>query len=294
MNDLMQPLGLDKLLPPNGGQNPELNQPGDKGRPLLVDIELIDLNPDQPRRQFDDKELATLGQSIKDHGIIEPLVAVATDNGRYELIAGERRLRAAKLIYLKQVPIIIRKNIEDPADRLILALLENLCRTDLNPIEEAESFSRLEKDFGQTHQEIAHLTGRERSSITNSIRLLNLPDYIQDDIRLQRLSAGHGRAVVGLTDKSLTPSLRAEMLAKGLTVRQTEALVRRLNNKKAHASTTSDDQAFYEALAQKFTQQLNGLKVRLNQAGQVKKVEIFYHSLDELEGLMKKLGVEPV
>ena len=280
--------GLDKILPLE-------ENPGEgRGQPLLVAIDLIDLNPDQPRRLFNEEELASLAQSIKENGLIQPVVASVTEEGRYELIAGERRLKAAQLINLEQIPVIIKKISKKP-ERLLLALVENLCRADLNPIEEAESFARLEKDFGQTHQEIASMVGRrERSSITNSVRLLKLPDFIKDDIRYGRMTAGHGRALLGLADPKLFSGLRGEILAKKLSVRQTEAIVRKLNKKRIGPKTPSDEKVYYDALAQGFSRQLRGLKVKINFTGQVNKLEVFYSSQEELEWLMTRFGVEPV
>jgi len=283
--------GLDKLLP---AKNP-VQAVRETGSPLMVSPALIDRNPDQPRRDFNDKELQSLSQSIKSKGIIEPLVVSKKEDGRFELIAGERRLKAAGLADLSEVPVIIREMSKDPADRLIIALLENICREDLNPIEEAESFLRLEKEFGKTHQEIALLSGRERPTVTNAVRLLKLPDFIQDDIRFGRLSAGHGRAMLALSDQSLYQQLRAEVISKNLTVRQTEALVKKLNRKPGRKTGEGPaDEAYFEALAKSFSDRLGGLKVRINHSGQNKKLEIHYSQNEELEWLMNKLGVKSV
>lgn len=290
LDALVAPKGLDKLLP---AQEVEITEPS--GTPLMVDVGLLDRNPDQPRRTFNDKELQSLSQSIKAQGIIEPLVVTRKDDGRFEIIAGERRLKAAKLVDIHQVPIIIREKSNDPASRLILALLENLCREDLNPIEEAESFSRLEKDFTKTHQEIALMTGRERPTITNAVRLLKLPDFVQDDIRYGRLSAGHGRAMLGLSDHRLFHQIRTEVMTKNLSVRQTEFLVKKLNRHPGpKPERISQDAAYFEALAKSFTDKLGGLKVKIDHSGSTKKMEIFYRTNEELEWLMKKVGVDPV
>ena len=292
--------GLAALVSPDGLDNLQTRSEDqaalktEAGTPLMVSVDLLDSNPDQPRRDFNDKELMSLSQSIKAKGIIEPLVVTKKDNGRFEIIAGERRLKAAKLVELKEVPVIITKNIEEPSDRLVLALLENLCREDLNPIEEAESFSRLEKEFGKTHQEIAVLSGRERPTITNTVRLLKLPEFIRDDIRFARISAGHGRAMLSLTDHSLFQQLRTEIITKSLTVRQTEALVKKMNKKPGSRSENIENEAYFEALSKSFSNKLGGLKVRINHSGKNKKMEIFYHSNEDLELLMKKMEVEPV
>lgn len=290
LDDLVSPKGLDKLLPGIPAESES-----EIGRPLMVKVEDLDHNPDQPRRDFNEKELASLSQSIKAKGIIEPLVVSKKEGGRYEIVAGERRLKAAKMVNLTQIPVIITENIKDPSDRLVLALLENLCREDLNPMEEAESFSRLEKDFGKTHQEIATLTGRERPTITNAVRLLRLPDYIQDDIRFGRLSAGHGRALLPLADPTRLRELRTEIIAKNLSVRQAELFVKRLNRRSPEKpDPQSGDEAYFEALAGSFSKQLGGLKVRIIHKGPQKKVEVLYRSNEDLEGLMVRLGVEPV
>lgn len=290
LEDLVPPMGLDKLLPSTKSED----NVSASGTPLMIDIALIDPNPDQPRRLFSEKELSSLSQSIKAKGIIEPLVVSRKEDGRYEIIAGERRLKAAALAELTQVPVITKELSEDPSDRLILALLENLCREDLNSIEEAESFHRLEKDFGHTHQEIATMSGRERPTITNSVRLLKLPEYIQDDIRFGRLSAGHGRAMLSLSDQSLFHGLRSEIITKSLTVRQTELLAKKLNRKPEIKPLNSGDEAYFEALAKSFSNQLGGLKVKINHSAKTRKLEIYYSSNEELEWLMKKVGTEAV
>ncbi|MDR2457751.1 MAG: ParB/RepB/Spo0J family partition protein, partial [Clostridiales Family XIII bacterium] len=157
------------------------------GTPLMVKIGLIRPNPDQPRKYFNTEEMEALTESIRDKGIIEPLIVSITENG-YELIAGHRRLIAAKAAELSEVPVMIKKLSGDNSERLELALIENIIREKLNPIEEAEAFSRLEKEFGKKDLQIARLTGKDRSTIINSIRLLDLSDDIKDDIRFNRLS----------------------------------------------------------------------------------------------------------
>ncbi len=288
--------GLDALLPTKGLVDSLNNneRPTAAGQALLLDIDLLDPNPDQPRQNFSEKEMASLSQSIKSKGVIIPLVVRKKEDGRYEIIAGERRLRAAKMAELTEIPVIIKENMEDPSDGLVMALLENLCREDLNPIEEAESFQRLEKDFGKTHQEIALMTGRERPTVTNAIRLLKLPDFVRDDIRLKRLTPGHGRAMAGLKDLDMMQQLRAEILSKNLNVRQTEALVNRLNRKPSQQPDISTEDIYFEALSKSFSNELGGLKVRINHSGQNKKLEIFYSNSNELEWLMKKFGVNPL
>lgn len=283
--------GLEALIP---NVNDILNEGptgGPAGQPLMARLDLLDPNPDQPRRDFKEQELSSLAQSIKAKGIVIPLMVNALPGGRFQIVAGERRFRAAKMAGLAELPVIVKPKPEDPSDSLVSALLENLCREDLNPIEEAESFNRLERDFGRTHQEIAMLTGRERPTVTNAIRLLRLPGFIQDDIRAQRLTPGHGRAMLGLKDEKMFDQLRAEVIAKKLNVRQTESLVRKFNRPPAAKPAPDGDDPYLLGLAMAFSQALDGLKVRITPAGRHKKLEIFYNNTDQLEGLMKLVGV---
>ena len=271
--------GLDYFLPQ---AKPGADQTG-AGRPLMVSLDLIDPNPDQPRAHFDDQETASLAQSIKSKGVVDPLMVSLSGGGRYELIDGERRFRAARLAGLEKVPVIIIEN--NPSERLLLALVHNLCRADLNPMEEAEGFARLEKVFGYTHQEVAEIMGRERSTVTNAVRLLRLPENIKDDIRYGRLTPGHGRALLAVSDHDLLKALREEILLKKLTVRQAENLIKRFirKNRKAHLPDSGPgDQAYYEELAAAFSHRLRGLKVKIDS----RKVEIFYNNPEDLEWLI--------
>jgi ParB family chromosome partitioning protein len=195
---------------------------------------------------------------------------------------------------LEKVPVILGDKPEDPAESLLEAMIHNLCREALNPIEEAEGFGRLEKEFGYTHQQIAEMVGRERPTITNSVRLLRLPEHIKDDIRYDRLTPGHGRALLTLADQGVLKGLREDIIVKKMSVRQVENLIKRFNkhNKKSKLpEAASDDQAYYEALATGFSRQLRGLKVKIDYRNPAKKLEIFYNSQEELEWLMEKLGV---
>ncbi|MDR2725770.1 MAG: ParB/RepB/Spo0J family partition protein [Candidatus Adiutrix sp.] len=289
MEDIAADRGLDFLLSP-GIADPDRIK---AGLPLLVDINLIDRNPDQPREYFDEKEISSLARSIKTMGVIDPLTVRPKGDGRYELVDGERRLKAAAMVNLEKIPVFIREKSEDPAEGLRLALVHNLCREDLNPIEEAEAFGRLEKEFSQTHQQIAEMVGRERSTVTNSVRLLKLPEYIKDDIRYGRLTPGHGRALLALVDKEFINDIRNNIITKKMPVRQVENIIKRLNKKnKTTKPLPSDDQAYYEALATAFSRQLQGLKVKIGRQGRAGKLEIFYSRQDELEWLMTRLGVK--
>jgi len=287
MEDIALERGLDYLL------NEAAPVQAEAGRPLMADLKLIDRNPDQPRIHFDEKKIASLAQSVKSMGIIDPLTVRLKDDGRYELVDGERRLRAAIMANLEKVPVIIVEKTEDQAEHLSQTLVHNLCREDLNPIEEAETFARLEKEFDHTHQEIAEIAGRERSSITNAVRLLKLPEYIKDDIRYGRLTPGHGRALLALVDQGILKDLREDIIIKKMPVRQVENLIKRLNKnkKKNFTQTSADDNVYFEALATALSRGLQGLKVKIVHQGRSGKLEIFYNQREEFEWLMAKLGV---
>jgi len=183
----------------------------------------ISPNPRQPRKAFDEEALAELVASIREIGVLQPVVVRETTPGRYELIMGERRLRATREAGLSTVPAIIR----DTADDALLrdALLENLHRQDLNPLEEAAAFEQLLQDFGATHEQLAQRLGKSRSQVTNTIRLLNLPPTVQRRVAARVLSAGHARALLGLDDARAQEDLADRIVAEGLSVRATEELV---------------------------------------------------------------------
>ena len=195
---------------------------GDSDAPALRElaIELIRPNPKQPRRDFDGESLLALSESIKARGVLQPLVVRALPGGSYELIAGERRLRAAKLAGLERVPAIVRESGED--ERLELALIENMAREDLNPIDEARACATLVDDLGVTKEELGRRVGRSRVAISNSIRLLDLPDEVQAMIQSAELSAGHGRALLLCKDHSERRKLAREARDRDWSVRETE------------------------------------------------------------------------
>jgi ParB family chromosome partitioning protein len=192
------------------------------GAPVLRDlaIELIRANPDQPRQEFDGESLIALSESIKARGVLQPLVVRALPGGSYELVAGERRLRASKLAGLERVPAIVRETEE--SERLELALIENMAREDLNPIEEARACATLVDDLGVTKEELGRRVGRSRVAISNAIRLLDLPDDAQAMLQAAELSAGHGRALLMCKDHSARRRLAREARDRGWSVRETE------------------------------------------------------------------------
>lgn len=212
--------GLASLIPDSALDVDKL--PADRAALRIVPLDEIRANPEQPRERFDREDLDALAQSIRTHGVLSPLV-VRRQEGRYILIAGERRFRAAGLAGLHEVPVVVR-DAETPAEQLELALVENLQRSDLDPIEEGRGYQRLIDDFAYTQEEVALKVGKNRSTVANAVRLLKLPDFGQQALREGRISAGHARAMLPLDDNDLRRVL-AKVIAQGLSVRQTERLV---------------------------------------------------------------------
>lgn len=186
----------------------------------LVSTDEIQVNPYQPRREFDEQALEDLSHSVIANGIIQPLVVRKNSSGGYQLIAGERRLRAAKLAGLKQVPVVIRKSTDREA--LELALVENVQRQDLNCVDEALAYSQLLQDFSLTQDEVARRVGKDRATVANHLRLLKLPDVIINDLKQQKLSFGHGKVLLGLEETEHRLRLREEILQNQLSVREAE------------------------------------------------------------------------
>ena len=191
-------------------------------------VDQIEPNKDQPRRHFDEEKLDELAASIKEHGVIQPVV-VRKNGDFYELIVGERRWRASRKIKLEKIPAIIREAAAD--ESLQLAIIENIHREDLNPIEEARAYDRLTKEFGMSQETVAKKVGKDRASVANYIRLLKLSQAAQKDVITGRLSMGHARALLGLSSEKDILQLRKQIVDKGLSVRQVEALVRQINKK---------------------------------------------------------------
>jgi ParB family chromosome partitioning protein len=216
--------GLDALIPtsviPQDITTPSGVVVADRNE---VDINLISPNPKQPRTVFDEEQLGELATSIKEVGLLQPPVVRSIGNGKYQLIMGERRYRASKLAGLKSIPVIIRQT---PDDQLLReALVENIHRSQLNPLEEGAAYQQLLNDFGYTHDELADRLGKSRPAITNTMRLLNLPASVQRRVAAGVLSAGHARALLSLTDEKEIEALANRIVAEGLTVRAVEEIV---------------------------------------------------------------------
>ena len=270
--------GLDALIP--GGEN--LSQEGIS----LVNTEKIVPNPFQPRTQMDPTGLEDLAASIREHGILQPLLVTNSSiPGEYILIAGERRLIASRMAGLEMVPVILRE--ADDRERLELALIENIQRSDLAPLETAEAYRLLADDFGLSHEEIAEQVGKSRVTVTNTLRLLNLSDQVRATLTENQISEGHARALLGLNTPQAQNAALATILKGGLNVRQTEALVRKLGGEKPHAAVIVTPPEIKE-LENELRQYL-GTKVRLHHGKNGGTVTIHYYSDEELENLISKL-----
>jgi ParB family chromosome partitioning protein len=256
----------------------------------LVSLELIEVNPDQPRKDFNETALSELASSIKLHGIIQPLTVSLMPNGKYRLIAGERRYRASRIAGIKEVPVYVRQTTDSTI--LELALLENLQRENLNAIEIALSYKRLMDDLDYTQEALAERMGKDRSTVTNYLRLLKLPPDIQVSVRNGDLSMGHARAIINVDaiDKQLY--IFSEIKKKGLSVRQTEELVRKLytgdKGKKTAKPTLPD--AFRKMEDKIASEYGTKVKVSHNKNG-YGSILFEYYSLEELNSLLEKLKI---
>lgn len=249
-----------------------------------IEIDRIRPNPFQPRKEWSVEEITSLARSILSQGILQPLV-VRRAGEDFQLIAGERRLRAAKEAGLEKVPVIVRQ--ANDQQMLALALVENIQRRDLGPVEKAEAFSRLSKEFGLTQEEMGDRVGMSRSSVANFQRLLELPDKALDLLRSGKLSMGHGRALLGLEDRDRMNRLAVSAVKRGLSVREVEESVRRLNA--AGSDTAGRKVRETDAETRKLQDSLQRIlktRVRIRGRGGSGRIEISYHSLDELDRLL--------
>lgn len=255
---------------------------------LYLPISQVESCSSQPRKHFDEASLAELADSIREHGIIQPLTVRKLASGYYQIIAGERRWRAARLAGLQEVPVIVME--ADDRKAAELAMIENLQREDLNPMEEAAGFQSLIESYHMTQEEAAQRVGKSRSAVTNALRLLGLTSSVRKLVEEGKLSAGHARALVPLSP-SLQESAANAIVSGGLSVRQTEALVKRLSAEKKEAQAKDPDEVDYLAEAQ------NELKARLCRGvkivpGRKKgRIELEYYGVDDLNDLLDALAV---
>lgn len=266
--------GLDALIPKETAS----------GGFILASIHDVRPNLRQPRKEFDDDAISELSISIKEKGVLQPLIVRRSGSG-YEIIAGERRWRAAQKAGVNKVPIIIKEATDGEA--IELALIENLQRQDLNPMEEATGYRQLIEDFGLTHEDVAARIGKDRSTITNQLRLLKLPEEAQKALVQGEISAGHARALLSLESASDMKAALDAIRKQKLSVRNTEALVKKMSGaakKVAKAEETQDEDPYILSLADEFKRALS-TKVRIVYNNGRGRIEIDYYSTDELERL---------
>jgi len=272
--------GLSSLIPNKNEDTKPAAQDQPRVQEPEVDINKVHYNPRQPRQEFDEQNLADLVKSITKHGILQPLVVSIRDDGQYELIAGERRLRAAKKAGEKKVPVVVR-TVNDQ-EKLELALIENVQRADLNPLEEARAYKTLTDEFDLTQDEVAERVGKARSTVTNIIRLLDLPEEIQKALREGRLSRTHARTLLAEKDPGKQKQLFQAVLGGGVTVRETEA--------RAIAKRHRPDKDPNLTALEQELQSYLGTKVVIQDNGRQGKIIIEYYSREDLKKLKEHLS----
>ena len=274
--------GLDALIPGAGKAAASFAgaSPGVSDREVPVDS--IKPNPRQPRVDFDGVTLAELAASIRANGVLQPLLVRPRGEGGYELLAGERRLRAAQQAGLRQVPVIVRE--ASDRESLEIALIENLQRDDLSPLEEAAAYERLVEEFWYTQEEVAERVGKSRPAVANTLRLLRLPDPIKRELSRGRLTAGHARVLLSLDDTDAQLRAARQILARRMSVRETERLAVTHREGAPRVAHDPHRQALERAL-----QAALGTRVRIRPRGRGGRIEIEYYSGEELQGLSNRL-----
>jgi ParB family transcriptional regulator, chromosome partitioning protein len=272
--------GLAAILPESSAGGPELRE---------LDVTKIEPNPDQPRAKFDSAALDALAGSIGSVGLLQPLIVRPLEHGRYELVAGERRWRAAQKAGIDRVPAVIRRSPED--ERLQAALIENMVREDLNPVEEARACAALVDDLGISKEELARRVGRSRAAISNLIRLLDLPDAVLTLLERGELSEGHGRAILQIPDQERRARIAKQAAAEGWSVRDTErrATAGSRRKKAPFGGRISTEERAAMAEAEDQLGSALGADVRVRRAGDGVKAELLFDDLGELEALAKRL-----
>lgn len=283
-------MGLSSLIPNKlNKQNLPIKRNSFSSANEIAKIPVFNVvpNPNQPRRYFDKDNLQKLAQSIREHGIIQPIIVTKINDGKYELIAGERRLEAAKLAELKEIPAIIR--LANDQQKLELALVENIQRHNLNAIEEAMAYKKLREEFSLTQEEIAQKTGKDRSTVANTIRLLELPVEIQRGIIEEKITPGHARAILSLENPEKQRALYELILKNNLTVRATEHKVREVTVQTHKRKIARNIDPYIQDLEDKIQQKL-GTKVQIRKNGVTGKITIDFYSEEEFEKIVKLLN----
>jgi ParB family chromosome partitioning protein len=272
--------GLDALIP--AGQS----SPSVEGGITYISVDLIQRNPRQPREKFDIEELDNLAASIREHGVIQPLIVSPGKNGIYVLIAGERRLQASRKAGLKTVPVVIRHATDQQL--LELALIENVQREDLNPIEEAEAYQHLSREFKMSHETIASRVGKSRVAVTNTLRLLEASAAVKQALVDGRISEGHARALLALSTAKAQEALLNQIINLDLSVRQTEVLTRKYSGQKTATKKKSSPSADVNDVERRLQSSLE-TKVALKHGKRGGTITIYYYSDEELNSLLEKL-----
>jgi ParB family chromosome partitioning protein len=253
------------------------------GSVMEIDISLINVNENQPRKFFSEDKLAELAASIKEHGVVQPIVVRPGGDGSYELVAGERRWRACRKLGIKRIPAVVK----DVSEREMaeIALIENIQREDLNPVEEAVAYKALIEEYGLTQEDLSSRVGKSRPFIANTIRLLNLPAEILDMVRENRLSAGHARALLGLNSKMDQIELAKQIAARGLSVRQTEQTIKKGLHVTTHKKTPSRPEPILSAVEEKLRNKFS-TQVKIRAGKKSGKIEIDYYDQGDLERIV--------
>jgi ParB family chromosome partitioning protein len=276
--------GLSALIP---------DVPEPRQAAVDVDVQLLTPNPYQPRAHTDDVRLEELAQSIRENGVIQPIVVRRLGSG-YEIIAGERRWRAAQRAGLSRVPVFIRDVSADHAKEMLqVALIENVQREDLNALEQAVGYQRLADEFGLKQEAIAAAVGKDRSSIANYIRLLRLPRDVQDAVAAGTLSMGHARAILGLTDEAAQRRIARDVIHRALSVRETESLIKRLAAGSPPKAAPVRKTDIHTRAAEEKLRVALGTRVRIVRKGKGGAIEIDFTSEDELQRLYEQLTERP-
>ncbi|WP_300379723.1 ParB/RepB/Spo0J family partition protein [Clostridium sp.] len=268
-----------------GALIPEELMREEKQSQLMISINLIKSNEDQPRKMFDGEKIAELSQSIKEHGIIQPII-LNKSGKEYIIIAGERRWRAAKLLGLKEVPAVImdlaKKNV------LEISLIENIQRQDLNPIEEAIAYKKLITDFNLTQEELSQRIGKSRTAISNTIRLINLCEAVKQYLIEEVISEGHGRVLLAIEDERLQCEIAQKVIDENLSVRELENLVKNINLQKKEK--TREINPYYKDITERLQDYL-GTKVNISNKNNKGKIEIEYYSNEDLQRILEIINL---
>lgn len=282
--------GLDSMIPPKRtaraqAQASAVEKNANKSGEVILKINDVEPNKNQPRRTFNEDSLIELSESIKQHGIVQPLV-VAKQKDYYEIIAGERRWRAAKIAGLKEVPVIIKDY--SPQEIMEVALIENIQREDLNPIEEAKAYKNLIDEYNLKQDQVAEKVSKSRTAVTNALRLLKLDDRVQEMLINESISSGHARALLGLDDAEKQYNIATQIFDEKLSVRETEKLVKQINRPEQPPKPKKElkNDFVYRDIEEKLKEKI-GTKVKINRKTEDKgKIEIEYYSPEELEKIL--------